>query len=547
MRDRFEDHGVITGMIDGELHASTRDVLAEERFLAGFARDGKNTCVRLGETNRPFTRDWLNAGQRAAVRHMLESQDRVIAVRGLAGVGKTTSLSEAREGIEEGGHELFVFANSSDASRGVLRSEGFEEADTIASLLNNEKLQQRIRGQVILIDEISQVGTRTLARVFDLADELDARVILVGDEKQHGAVERGDVMRVLREQAGIVPVEVRDILRQKGAYKAAIQALADGRAQEGFDRLDALEWITAIPDGEREQALAVAYADGVEAGKNMLAVSPTHREKDRVTEAIRQELKARGLIGEEDREFTQLESINLTDAERADAVNYQTGDVVVFHQNAKGGFRKGQRINVVGDGEGLPLHLAERFGVYREHTLQLAEGDRVRITANGTTKDGNHRLNNGAVYDVDGFTAEGDIVLGNGWIVAKDYGFLSHGLVLTSQGSQGRTVDEVLIAQSADSVGATTMQQFYVSNSRAKERVRIFTDDKEDLRNAVVRSERRRLAHDVVAPPAGQDEDRGRLLEIAHHAQRMKALEAARAVPGPAMETVKAPEIGYER
>ena len=345
VRERFDDHGVITGFIDGELHASTRDVLAEERFLASFARDGKNTCVPLGETKRPFSRDWLNAGQRAAVRHMLESQDRVIAVRGLAGVGKTTSLSEAREGIEEGGHELFVFANSSDASRGVLRAEGFEEADTIASLLNNEKLQQRIQGQVILIDEISQVGTRTLARVFDLADELDARVILVGDEKQHGAVERGDVMRVLREQAGIVPVEVRDILRQKGAYKAAIQALADGRAQEGFDRLDALEWITAIPDGEREQALAVAYADGVEAGKNMLAVSPTHREKDRVTEAIRQELKARGLIGEEDREFVQLESINLTDAERADAVNLRRTMATSwcqFHQNAKaGGFKEG--------------------------------------------------------------------------------------------------------------------------------------------------------------------------------------------------------------
>ncbi len=238
----------------------------------------------------------------------------------------------------------------------------------------------------------------------------------------------------------------------------------------------------------------------------------------------------------------------MTEAERRDPVNYEDGDVVVFQQNAKGGFRKGQRITVRGDAEDLPLHLADRFGVYKARELPLTEGDRVRITANGTTIDGMHRLNNGAVYDVDGFTPEGDIVLDNGWVVSKNYGFLSHGLVLTSQGSQGRTVDQVLIAQSADSVGATSLQQFYVSNSRAKESVQIFTDDKDALRNAVRRSERRTLAHDLlVARPESEDTDRARLLEIAYHAQRMQVLENARSVQSPSREAHQAPEMSYER
>ena len=37
----------------------------------------------------------------------------------------------------------------------------------------------------------------------------------------------------------------------------------------------------------------------------------------------------------------QLHNSNLTEAERADDVNYLPGDVLEFHQNAKG-FRKGR-------------------------------------------------------------------------------------------------------------------------------------------------------------------------------------------------------------
>ena len=35
-------------------------------------------------------------------------------------------------------------------------------------------------------------------------------------------------------------------------------------------------------------------------------------------------------------------------------------------------------------------------------------------------------------YSLRGFTAEGNLLLDNGWVVSKDYGFLSQGVVLTS-------------------------------------------------------------------------------------------------------------------
>src|SRR6202000_767455 len=102
----------------------------------------------------------------------------VVIVRGAAGVGKSTALLEAKEAIETNGSKVFAFAPSSGASRGELRSGGFAEADTVAMLLKDSRRQEQMKGQVILIDEAGQLGSKEMADVFNLAERLDARVIL---------------------------------------------------------------------------------------------------------------------------------------------------------------------------------------------------------------------------------------------------------------------------------------------------------------------------------------------------------------------------------
>ena len=101
--------------------------------------------------------------------------------------------------------------------------------------------------------------------------------------------------------------------------------------------------------------------------------------------------------------------------------------------------------------------------------MVIAPGELVRITANGKDKSGKHKLNNGSQYAVKGFTAGGDIALTNSWIVAKDFGHLTHGYVNTSHASQGKTVDRVLIAMGSESLPAINAEQFYVSVSRGRE------------------------------------------------------------------------------
>ncbi len=156
-----------------------------------------------------------------------------------------------------------------------------------------------------------------------------------------------------------------------------------------------------------------------------------------------------------------------------------------FHQNAPG-HKNGSRL-VVAEGEKLPLQYAERFEVYRPAQLTLAVGDRVRITANGKTRDGKHALRNGSLFTVRGFTPQGDPVIDRGWVIAREFGHLAHGYVVTSHASQGKTVDKVFIGQSSLSFPASNRRQFYVSVSRGREQALVFTDDKRELLKAVER------------------------------------------------------------
>jgi ATP-dependent exoDNAse (exonuclease V) alpha subunit len=141
--------------------------------------------------------------------------------------------------------------------------------------------------------------------------------------------------------------------------------------------------------------------------------------------------------------------------------------------------------------------MAGRFQVYESWKIALAAGDRVRITQNGFAKD-RQRLNNGDLQVVVGFTKNGDIKLSNGWVIVKDFGNLAHGYCLTSYSSQSKGMDCVFVAESSESFRAADREQFYVSASRFKESLTIYTDDKQELLAAVRKSSQRPAAMDLI-------------------------------------------------
>ncbi len=482
---------LIRSQVDGRDMATTKEMLALEKRLIDFARDGRGRCRPLGDPERPCSRDWFNDGQKAAVRHVLGSRDRVMIIRGVAGTGKTTLEQEIGEALVEAGKPVVALAQSVKASREVLRQEaGFAQADTVARFFKDQAMQESAKDGVILVDEASQLGTRDMMAIFDVADRLNARVILVGDRRQHRSVTAGEPLKLLEDNAGLRVAEVTEILRQQGDYKKAAEALSEGRVADGFGELDKLGWIKQVPDDVRDRQLAGAYlaaVNEIKRGgevKTALVVSPTHAEADRISLAIRDGLKAQNRLGEERMVSTWVPG-HLTDAEKGDPTQFDPGDLLQFHQNAPG-FTKGDQV-IIGDGVLPPTTLAKRFELYHPAQLALAVGDRVRITAGGTTKDGKHRLVNGSIVTVEGFTGRSDIIINHGWVIDRRFGHLAHGYVVTSHASQGMTVDKVFVGLSSESFPATYQRTAYVALTRGKEQAQVFTDDRDELLKAMCR------------------------------------------------------------
>lgn len=496
-------------------YLTTKDMVRQENRMLDFATRGKNIRVPLNP-NYTIKRDFLNETQRNAIHQILRSKDNVQLLLGYGGVGKSTLLVEIKEAAEEKGKHIVALASSSAASRDVLRSKGFKDADTIATFLKNEELREKARNQIILVDEASLVGVGALNKIFDTAKQLNARVILSGDPKQHVSVEAGDGLKLLTQKANLKIAFVDKILRQQKQPKLqkAIEDLATGNMRKGYDRLDKdLGAIVEIEDvSKRHQQIAKDYVRSLEAGRSALVVSPTHGEGRLLVEVVRAEMKHRGRIGKEEKSYTIQRNLSLTETQKQDAAMYEPEYIIQFHQNARGGFKAGEKYTVTSKNDRgqvfvkskdennklLPFDTSERFQVFQADKIALSKGDLIRITLNGRSLE-KARLHNGQVYKIQDLDIAGNIHLSNGKTLDKDYANFNYAYVSTSHAVQGKDAQDVFIAQSAMSFTATNDKQFYVSASRAKEYVQIYTDDKEALREAVSRSGNRMSALEIAS------------------------------------------------
>ncbi len=516
IKQAFKNDGnIISVKQDLRTLITTKDALKEEKQLIKGSIEMRNKFRPIND-NYEIKNDVLNDQQKTAVKHALSTTDAITIITGKAGTGKTTLMKEVQQGIIESGKQIYSFAPSSEASRGVQRSEGFKNADTVAKLIQDKELHQRLKGQVIWIDEAGQLSNKDMNKIIGIAKEQKARIILSGDTKQHNSVERGDALRIMQQYSGIRPITVSKIQRQKNDdYKEAVKLLSAGGVEKGFKKLENIGAIKEIAESnERVKAIADDYYSsaykGKEQTKNILVIAPTHAEGEVVTQHIRTKLKENNVIGNDEKEFKVLKNLQFTEAQKQQPENYNQGHVIVFHQNIKG-VKAGTRLEVMGhEGKNLlarneagtpfdiPVDQSKNFNVFEAKKIEVTKGDKIRITLNGKAEDGK-RLFNGTTFNIHGFDKQGNIKLSNGSTISKDYGHFNLGYVMTSHSSQGKTADKVIISQSSATFRASSMEQFYVSVSRGKQAVSIYTDDKQSLKQAVSQSVQRTSATELVS------------------------------------------------
>lgn len=517
----FTDNRIIRVKENGRTVCTTKAVLTEEKEMVDLARKGLGKAEPLYKEAPALD---LTGQQKNAVEHILTTRNRVSIVRGAAGSGKTTLMKVAAEKIEATGKKLTVIAPTAQASRGVLKDEGFNDANTVAKFLVDQDMQAHIKDQVLWVDEAGLLGTGDMKHILQIVEEQNTRLILGGDTRQHASVVRGDALRILNTVGKIQTAEVNKIFRQRTeSYRDAVQDLAKGHVRTAFGKLDNIGSIKEIDPADGSKQLVDDYVAALKKGKTGLIISPTHKQGEEVTAAVRKELKKEGLIGKREIVARKLANTNMTEAEKSDYRLYKKGQVIQFNQNMKG-VKRGSawtvenvdetniHINNGNEQISVPVTASKKFDVFEDKEIALSLGDKVQITKNGFDKH-RTRLDNGQALQVKSVSKKDGIVLINPvsknlYYLDKDFGHISHAHCITSYASQGKTVDEVFIHQPAATFPATDAKQFYVSVSRGRDNVHIYTDDKEQLLEYASEMGDRKSALELVGEQYGFIRDR---------------------------------------
>jgi hypothetical protein len=221
-------------------------------------------------------------------------------------------------------------------------------------------------------------------------------------------------------------------------------------------------------------------------------------------------MKDKGLLSGVEESVTRLGRLNLTESQQRDAVTYEPGQIVEFHKIARGAVRKGVKEKRFKSGEQwevlrreegavivgkdgiekqLPLDQARKFSVFEREEITLSIGDRIRFTKN--VKHRGQKFLNNELRTVVGID-EGKIMFDKGEIVRNGVALhIDQGIAVTSHASQAKTVDQVIVSMPVRAFSQANEAQFYVSMSRARSAMYVFTDSKVALREAVTRPSKR--------------------------------------------------------
>jgi hypothetical protein len=173
----------------------------------------------------------LNLGQRAAVLATATSGRGVELIVGLAGSGKTTALAALRDAFEADGYRVLGTSTSGQAARTLGRAAGIEPSRTLASLtwrLEHDQLSLDSR-TVVVLDEAAMTEDAMLLELLRHAAAAQAKVVMVGDHRQLGAVGPGGGFEALVSRYGAAVHVLADNVRQRDvAERAALAQLRDG-------------------------------------------------------------------------------------------------------------------------------------------------------------------------------------------------------------------------------------------------------------------------------------------------------------------------------
>ena len=318
---------------------TSAELLAAEDRLLDLGRTTTAPTLPPHTSDQAVTAGGLGNDQAAAVTAVATSGRVVDVLIGPAGAGKTTAMRTLRQAWTSlyGANSVIGLAPSAAAAE-VLGQDLGVPADTLAKWLHDHHAGNATltAGQLVIIDEASLAGTRSLHTIADHAATVGAKVLVVGDPAQLASVDAGGALQLLARDRDDVAY-LTDVRRFTQPWEAAATLqLRDGNPTV----LDTYSQHDRLHDGDTEQMLNTAYTawqTDQAAGKHSLLIAPTRDQVLALNIRAQADLIASGHVDAAD-------TVALHDGTTAGV-----GDVVVTRRNdrrlhgAGGWVRNGDR------------------------------------------------------------------------------------------------------------------------------------------------------------------------------------------------------------
>lgn len=392
----------------------------------------------------------LGEQQSAVVDHIATTPDRFVAVRGLAGTGKTFTLNATREVLEAQGYEVRGMSATGQAADELAADAKISDCGTIHHQLNKlereagnaqprqdysqktswnfEGLKPSPKPTVWFCDEASLTDNKLFYHIQKMAATRGDKVVFVGDDRQMLPVGQGNAFAELVQRGEIATCELSNIVRQKDPeLLQAVREAVRGQTKASLDIIsDDIREIKTR--GHRLNAVAKEYCSLSPAEQRETLVL-TARNTDRI--AINNKIRERLIKAGQLSQGNQFE-IQADEKKPVEQRYFAQKDKIVFLRNDK-------KLGVMNGTKGV---------------IERIDGN--IITAN---------IGKDKTVSVD----------------LSQYKAVDHGYCVTPHKGQGATVDRAIVHMNSADKALNSKNSYYVDISRARKSVKLFVDSRSKL------------------------------------------------------------------
>ncbi|UWU19257.1 Ti-type conjugative transfer relaxase TraA (plasmid) [Rhizobium sullae] len=299
----------------------------------------------------------LSDEQRTAIEHVAGGE-RIAAVVGRAGAGKTTMMRAAREAWEAAGYRVVGGALAGKAAEGLEKEAGIQSR-TLSSweLRWNQGRNQLDDKTVFVLDEAGMASSRQMALFVEAVTKAGAKLVLVGDPEQLQPIEAGAAFRAIADRIGYAELDTIYRQRQQWMRDASLD-LARGNVGKAVDAYRAHGHVRGLDlKAQAVESLIADWDREYDPSKTSLILAHLRRDVRMLNEMARAKLVERGVIADGFAFKTE-------DGTRM----FATGDQIVFLKNEGSlGVKNGMLAKVL---EAAPGRIVAEIGE-GEHRRQV--------------------------------------------------------------------------------------------------------------------------------------------------------------------------------